>query len=114
MVASAAVTSSSGSAAGAAVLVLSTAASALTAASLGGSPGAGQGSSTTRPPGGLNELTILLTIGVGQIAWRSIGAGPAAHTVAGVGVDAEPRDRDRPLTVPGLVGLTQVVVGAVG
>jgi hypothetical protein len=53
-------------------------------------------------------------IGVGQVASRSIDTGPAVHTVAGVGVDAEPRDRDRVFAEPGLAGLILVVVEAVG
>jgi hypothetical protein len=62
----------------------------------------------------LNAPTIVLTIGAGQVASRSIGAGPAVHTVAGVGVWAEPRDRERVVAEPGLVWLILVVVEAVG
>jgi hypothetical protein len=74
----------------------------------------GQGSSATRPPGSLNAPTIFSTIGVGQAASRSIGTGPAVHTVAGVGVEVDPRDREGTLAEPGLAGLTLVVVEAVG
>jgi hypothetical protein len=49
-------------------------------------------------------------IGIGQAASRSIDTGPAVQTVAGVGVDAEPRDRDRAFAEPGLAGLTLAVV----
>jgi hypothetical protein len=53
-------------------------------------------------------------IGAGHAVSRTIGVGPAVQTVAGVGVDAEPRVRDRTRVEPGLAGLTLVVVGAVG
>jgi hypothetical protein len=84
------------------------------AVSAGRSSALGHGSSATRPPGSLNEETILATSGVGHAASRSIGIGPAAQTVAGIGVDAEPRDRAFVPAEPGLAGLTLVVVGAVG
>jgi hypothetical protein len=45
----------------------------------------GQGSSSTRSPGLLNEVTILVTMGVGQVASGSMGVSPHAQTVAGVG-----------------------------
>ena len=74
----------------------------------------GHGSSTTCPPATLNEVTILPMIGVGQAASRSIGSGPAGHTVAGVGVDFEPRERAFAPAEPGPAGLILVVVEAVG
>jgi hypothetical protein len=74
----------------------------------------GQGSNATRPPGSLNALTIFSTIGVGQSVSRSIRVGLAVHTVAGVGVSVDPRDRERARGEPGLAGLTLVVVAAVG
>jgi hypothetical protein len=74
----------------------------------------GQASSTTDAPGSLNEVTTFSTSAVGQVASRSIAAGLAGQTVAGVGVAAEPRDRARVVPVAGLAGLTRVVVGAVG
>jgi hypothetical protein len=74
----------------------------------------GHGSSTTCPPGLLNEVTILPRIDVGQTESRSIGTGPAVHTVAGVGVDFEPRERAVAPAEPGLARLTLVVVEAVG
>src|SRR5262249_39811477 len=107
---SASATSSSGSAPGA----WSSTPSEKAGVSRGQSPGVGQGSSTTRPPGSLNAPTIFSTIAVGQAARRSIGAGAAVHTVAGVGVVTVPRDRDRAAAEPGLAGLTLVVVEAVG
>jgi hypothetical protein len=82
--------------------------------SLGRWPVLGHGSSATCPPGSLNEETILVISGVGQTASRSIGTGPHAQTVAGVGVDAEPRDRDFAPAERGVAGLGLVVVGALG
>lgn len=73
----------------------------------------GQASSTTRPPGSLNDETIFSTSAGGHPASRSIEVGPAVQTVAGVDVDAEPRDRERVPEV-GLPGLGRVVAGAVG
>ncbi|MFC7617308.1 hypothetical protein ACFQV2_31680 [Actinokineospora soli] len=82
-----------------------------------GRSGVGQSSSTTRSAGLLNEVTIRSTRAAGHVASRSIGAGPAVQTVAGVGVEADPRERERPVLAvgfAGLAGLTRVLVGAVG
>src|SRR5262249_38404229 len=45
----------------------------------------GQGIRTTRSPGWLNEVTILVRMGAGQVASGSTGVGPHAQTVAGIG-----------------------------
>src|SRR5262245_35863711 len=117
MAPSAPLTSASFSLSGSTPGVRSLSPSAPTTPSRRRSPGVGQGSSTTRPPGLLNEVTILPTIGAGQFASRSIGFRPAVHTVAGVGCDGpgvEPRDRERVVVETGVAGLTLVVVEAVG
>jgi hypothetical protein len=62
----------------------------------------------------LNEVTIRRRIGIGHGASGSIAAGPQPHTVAGVGVDAAPREAVRERDAPGLPGLRRVVVDAVG
>ena len=55
-------------------------------------------------PGARSITPSALTIGVGQLASRSIGIGPAVPTIAGIGAEAAPRDRERVVVEPDLAG----------
>ena len=74
----------------------------------------GRGSTTTRSPGSLNEVTILARSAVGHGVSGSMGVGPQAQTVAGVGAVKAVRGRVGVLVRRVARRLVAVRAGALG